>query len=490
MFKRKNFKCIVAAFVAVIMLCSTTVFATVEQKNATIHYSGIKIVVDGTEIIPTDVSGSIVEPFTISGTTYLPVRALANALGQGVKWDGETKTVYIGGDGESSVSPSSGVPSYSTYSKDVALNYNNIKLNVNGTEIVPKDVNGNIVEPFTIDGTTYLPVRALANALGEEVYWDGETKTVYIGNYFKADSSVLASFSDKTVLTINNTSVRGAFLNMLVVQYCNGTALSEICDNYNPGKSLQELAIDGTPVTVVLSRNILESLVPVIAVYDYAASNGFLEKEQIQTVLNEYWTSYRKQFKTDDEYNSFLNECGVTSRDFEEFIKISATYSIFTDDLYSRYASIPYSDDEFLSICKDKFVTAKHILVGDEETARNIIVKLSNKTSFDSLSGEYNMDPGASPAGYTFTFGEMVPEFEEAAFNLKENQYTQTPVKSAYGYHVIMRLPLDKEWILSNKSTVLSSIALNDTTDVVNKIISESKVEPTEDYDTYYSTIK
>lgn len=61
------------------------------------------------------------------------------------------------------------------------LSYNNIKITLNGNTITPKDANGNAVEPFIIDGTTYLPVRAVAEALGLDVQWDGETKTVKLG---------------------------------------------------------------------------------------------------------------------------------------------------------------------------------------------------------------------------------------------------------------------------------------------------------------------
>lgn len=60
------------------------------------------------------------------------------------------------------------------------LEYNNIKITLNGQEIQPKDANGNYVEPFTIDGTTYLPVRAISNALGLNVDWDGNTNTVLL----------------------------------------------------------------------------------------------------------------------------------------------------------------------------------------------------------------------------------------------------------------------------------------------------------------------
>lgn len=67
--------------------------ATVRQLNAS--YSGIKITMDGKEIVPTDASGAVVEPFAVDGTTYLPVRAVANAMGLDVTWDGQTQTVKL-----------------------------------------------------------------------------------------------------------------------------------------------------------------------------------------------------------------------------------------------------------------------------------------------------------------------------------------------------------------------------------------------------------
>ncbi len=65
--------------------------------------------------------------------------------------------------------------------KSAELLYNNIKVVIDGKQADLKDVNGNAVDPFIIDGTTYLPVRAVANALDKAVSWDGATQTVYIG---------------------------------------------------------------------------------------------------------------------------------------------------------------------------------------------------------------------------------------------------------------------------------------------------------------------
>ena len=58
---------------------------------------------------------------------------------------------------------------------------NGIKIVVDGQKLNPTDANGNKVEPIIYNGTTYLPVRAVANALGKEVYWDDSDYTVYLG---------------------------------------------------------------------------------------------------------------------------------------------------------------------------------------------------------------------------------------------------------------------------------------------------------------------
>ncbi len=69
----------------------------------------------------------------------------------------------------------------SSYTKIITANYVGVQLVVEGTTHVPRDANGDIVEPFIVDGTTYLPVRAVAEALDKEVSWDGDTKTIFIG---------------------------------------------------------------------------------------------------------------------------------------------------------------------------------------------------------------------------------------------------------------------------------------------------------------------
>ena len=72
-----------------------TAMATVGTKAANLEYSNIKVTLDGMPVNLVDVNGNPVEPFIISGTTYLPVRAIAGAFGLEVDWDGATQTVLL-----------------------------------------------------------------------------------------------------------------------------------------------------------------------------------------------------------------------------------------------------------------------------------------------------------------------------------------------------------------------------------------------------------
>lgn len=68
-----------------------------------------------------------------------------------------------------------------TGSQNIRATYKDIKVAVNNTVVSLKDAQGRTVEPFVYNGTTYLPVRGVATALGQQVSWDASTNTVYVG---------------------------------------------------------------------------------------------------------------------------------------------------------------------------------------------------------------------------------------------------------------------------------------------------------------------
>lgn len=81
------------------------------------------------------------------------------------------------------------------YQQQATLDYSGIKITLNGSSVTPKDANGKVVEPFAINGTTYLPVRAVGEALGLDVNWDGATSTVVLTS---KDSSTNNVYITKT----------------------------------------------------------------------------------------------------------------------------------------------------------------------------------------------------------------------------------------------------------------------------------------------------
>ena len=91
-------------------------------------------------------------------------------------------------------------------SKQITAYYKNIKIILNGEEVIPKNASGKTVEPFIADGSTYLPLRAVAETLGFTVSWDDAAKTVILGS----DSSAPAK--QRTAPTFLDTKKRPAIL--------------------------------------------------------------------------------------------------------------------------------------------------------------------------------------------------------------------------------------------------------------------------------------
>ncbi len=90
----KSFFAGVLTTVAVIGLIGTA-GATVAKRTATLDYNNIKVTLDGKQVDLVDANGNSAEPFAISGTTYLPLRPIANALGLDVAWDSSTNTAVL-----------------------------------------------------------------------------------------------------------------------------------------------------------------------------------------------------------------------------------------------------------------------------------------------------------------------------------------------------------------------------------------------------------
>ena len=110
--------------------------------------------------------------------------------------------------------------------------------------------------------------------------------------------------------------------------------------------------------------------------------------------------------------------------------------NVITDEeLKNRY------DKEIVGYPSEPEVKARHILVETEDAAKEIITELDGGADFAELAKAKSTGPSGPSGGDLGYFGRgrMVPEFEKAAFELGTGEYTKSPVKSQFGWHVILK---------------------------------------------------
>lgn len=117
------------------------------------------------------------------------------------------------------------------------------------------------------------------------------------------------------------------------------------------------------------------------------------------------------------------------------YFQSNALNSITEDEMKARY------EIEVKGIEPQPEIRARHILVKTEEEAKAIVVELDGGADFVELAKTKSTGPSGPQGGDLGYFGrgQMVPEFEVAAFGLKKGTYTKEPVKSQFGFHIIFK---------------------------------------------------
>ncbi len=102
-------------------------------------------------------------------------------------------------------------------------------------------------------------------------------------------------------------------------------------------------------------------------------------------------------------------------------------------DIKARY------EKEITATPPENEVRARHILVKTEEEAKAVIKLLEAGGKFEDIAKEKSTDGAAAQGGDLGYFGrgQMVPEFEKAVMDLKPGEYSKTPVKTQFGFHVV-----------------------------------------------------
>lgn len=124
----------------------------------------------------------------------------------------------------------------------------------------------------------------------------------------------------------------------------------------------------------------------------------------------------------------------------QQAVLVRALLSDFMNNSPISDAEVQARYDTIKKQYGDKEYHARHILVPTEEEADKLIAQLKAGANFADLAKKYSQDPGSAPNGGDLDWSAAnayVPEFANALVKLKKGQYTETPVKSSFGWHII-----------------------------------------------------
>ena len=174
-----------------------------------------------------------------------------------------------------------------------------------------------------------------------------------------------------------------------------------------------------------------------------------------------------------------LSEQFVPTDDPEELAKFIEENKMYFEQVTAQHILINTVDEAKNPLPEDKLKEAK-------AKANKVLEKVLAGEDIGALAKEYSEDPGSKDNNgeYTFPRGQMVPEFEEAAFNGEEGKVYPELVETAYGYHIVKTV----KKLSAKEDDMKNAFEENQKAGYINGEIDEwitsAKVEKTELYDT------
>ncbi len=357
-------------------LLFTLIFTLLFSSVSAFAFQDVSVAINGEQIVCKNALGEVVSPLLIDGTTYLPVRAVAEFLSLDIFWDDATKSVFI-----------NGAPSNAQLS-----DYVNIF--INGNLFVAHDASGKVVNPILQDGTTYLPLRAIGEAFGYGVSWDDATKTANL--FSKTDDFAI---EDGKIYAIVN-SASGKAISVTD----SGLITKKLSDYDYQGFKISSSDTDGYYyiTSIVNDKNFDvngNSKNAGASIITYTAGTADNQKFALEKTDNGYLIYALSSLlpiedsaglvKQNEKRDSLVQSWQIKPLDFthsekSDFYTFSANASVLYDgDLLSANVSPLSSSDEYAwSLTPDK--NAEYIIT-NSKTGKSLDVANNSKTSGDSV---------------------------------------------------------------------------------------------------------
>ncbi len=197
-----------------------------------------------------------------------------------------------------------------------------------------------------------------------------------------------------------------------------------------------------------------------VNILDEFITNKEIETDKTaETLADSQIKLYKEQYG--DNFNAVLISSGYAN---EQELRNFIILSYKKDKVVENYLKKNLKDSEINDYYEKEIfgeITAKHILIKPDTTdsataeekaaaeaaalqkAKDLIEQLKNGADFDTLAKENSDDTASAGNGgliSDFTKDSVVSEFWDASYALKDGEYTQEPVKSTYGYHIILKV--------------------------------------------------
>ena len=265
----------------------------------------------------------------------------------------------------------------------------------------------------------------------------GATKSTSTGDY---DTEVPA--------TVNGTTISST-----VFEQASTDLLNQYEEYYRQiGQDISAIlsGASGALLRIQVQASAMQSLIRQVLFDQEIERYGIkIPKAKIDSLYASEYNSLLESYDiSEDQLSSILQNQGRTLVEYKAAFRDSIRGQLRNEALRERVVgSIEPTEEELrshfendiLAYETEEEIRASHILVQDEETANQILEELALGQSFAELAKEYSTDTGTVDEGGDlgwFSRGQMVVEFEEAAFALEKGEISK-PVKTDYGYHII-----------------------------------------------------
>ena len=324
----------------------------------------------------------------------------------------------------------------------------------------------------------------------------------------RKNKKVLASVALSLVMMLG---VVGCGKSTNAVATINGNSLSE--DTYKAylfsvkmemeqgfGPAIWEMEIEGDSMENMAKERALESAIAMSVTSQKAKEMNLKLSQEDKDEAKSIAANYVGQLK------DALSEEGITENTIREMMEDILLSQKVLEELADKFT--PSQDaqvyEEFVEENKLYFekVTAQHVLISTknedgtpfdeaqdkeaEEKANMVLEKALAGEDMGELAKEYSEDPGSKDSGgeYTFPRGQMVIEFEEAAFNGEEGKVYPEVVKTDHGYHIVKTI----EKLTASEEEMKTAFEEKQKAEYINGEIEEwitsAEVEKTDLYDT------